>query len=285
MAFTLMTNFSVIIPALNEEAGIGPVLTSIAALYPQAEIVVVDDGSTDKTAEVACAHGAVVVQHPTNGGYGKSLKAGIMAAKNDVIVITDADGSYAPENIKDLLAVFDKGFDMVVGARSGKYYRGSFFKMPARILLKWLVEFTTGRLIPDINSGLRVFRKSQAVPYFPDLCQTFSFTTTITLIYMLTGKFVEYVPIEYRKRIGHSKVRIIRDSLRTLQFVTEVIVTYNPLKLFLLITLVLLGLAVVAFAASVYWNVLILAVIGLLSFFTAFIMFGLGLIAFRLKRS
>jgi hypothetical protein len=129
---------------------------------------------------------------------------------------------------------------MVVGARQGASYRGSLLKMPARFIFTLLAEFTTGRTIPDVNSGMRVFRKNDVLPYFSDICNGFSFTTTITLIYMLTGKSVTYIPISYEKRIGRSKVKIIRDSLRTLQYMTEVIACYNPLKLFLLLSLLAL---------------------------------------------
>ena len=123
---------------------------------------------------------------------------------------------------------------MVVGARTGKYYRESIMKSLLRIILKFLVEFTAGRSIPDINSGLRVFSKKTITNYLQHLCNTFSFTTSLTLAYMMTGKFVEYIPIEYGKRMGVSKVRLFRESLRTLQYITQSIIYYNPLKLFIL---------------------------------------------------
>ncbi len=229
-------NYTVIVPALNEEEGIASVIDRLKALSPAPEIIVVDDGSTDRTGEIALSKGARVLTHPMAGGYGRSIKDGIAMATNDIIALTDGDGTYPIERIPDLLKELEKGNDMVVGARHGKYYRGMLFKMPARIVFKWLVEFTTGRHIPDINSGLRAFRKSTMTPYLDDLCNGFSFTTTITLVYCLTGKFVQYVPIDYAKRIGRSKVRIVRDSLRTLQYITEVIAAYNPLKLFALLS-------------------------------------------------
>lgn len=230
-----MAQVSIVIPAFNEQDGIGRVLNALSALPGAPEVVVVDDGSTDETATAARAAGAVVVRHPANAGYGASLKSGIRAASNDIIVITDADGTYPINRIPDLVETFEQGFDMVVGARQGREYQGSFLKMPARAVFKMLVEFTTGRSIPDINSGLRVFRKSTVLPHFPEICNGFSFTTTITLIYMLTGKLVTYRPIAYEKRVGRSKVKIFRDSVRTLQYIVECIVRYNPLKLFLLL--------------------------------------------------
>lgn len=270
------TPFSVVVPALNEEAAIGPLIDRLKALPVVPEIIVVDDGSTDRTAEIAAAKGATIVTHPMSAGYGRSVKDGMIKAKNDVIVLTDADGTYPIEDIPKLVALFDHGYDMLVGARQGKHYRGTFLKMPARILLKWLVEFTTGRKIPDINSGFRVFRKSVALTYADDLCNGFSFTTTITLIYMLSGKFVDYMPIAYHARIGRSKVRIVRDSLRTLQYITEVIATYNPLKLYVLLSAALGGLGLLCLVTSIILFDFVFLLFGSIFITGAFILFGIG---------
>ncbi len=280
------SSYSVIIPALNEEAGIASVIDRLQALLPQPEIIVIDDGSTDRTGEIAKSKGVTVLRHPVPGGYGRSLKNGIKAAKNEMIAITDGDGTYPLERIPDLIAKLVSGYDMAVGARQGKHYRGSFLKMPARIVFKWLVEFTTGRRVPDINSGLRAFRKREVLQYEYDLCNGFSFTTTITLIYLLTGKFVRYVPIDYAARKGRSKVRIIQDSLRTLQYIIEVIVTYNPLKLFVLMS-GLLGvfvfLSLIEFFVIMDPFFLLLATLFLVG---AVIVFGMGLLAhIRMKGS
>jgi glycosyltransferase involved in cell wall biosynthesis len=272
-----MTPYTVILPAFNEEAAIAPVIDSIRALPGNPEVIVVDDGSTDKTAEIARQHGANVVRHPGNAGYGKSVMDGIEVARNDIIVITDADGTYPIERIPEFVAKIEEGFDMAVGARSGKEYRGTFFKMPARIALKALVQFVTGRNIPDINSGLRSFRKGMVTPYFPHLCQGFSFTTTITLIYMLTGKMVTYVPIAYHKRVGSSKVRILRDSLRTLQYVTEVVATYNPLKLFLLLSVCCGAVGILLLLLSSVLAHMFLTVLGSSLLLGAVLLFGIGL--------
>ncbi len=279
--------YSVIVPALNEEQGIASVIRRLQRLSPSPEIIVVDDGSSDRTAEIALTEGAKVVPHPVPSGYGRSLKDGIHAASHDIIAITDADGTYPVERLTDLLSVLERGADMVVGARQGKYYRGTFLKMPARVVFKWLVEFTTGRSIPDINSGLRVFRRSQVLPYFDALCNGFSFTTTITLIYSLTGKIICYEPIDYGKRSGASKVRIIRDSLRTLQYITETIARFNPIKLFLLLTLldVLLSSAVLMTALLLDSETLFIA--SIIAYFLALPIFGLGILAesFRSRKS
>ena len=199
------------------------------------EVIVVDDGSTDGTGAAAEAAGARVLHHPQNLGYGRSLKDGILAAQHEVIVTADADGTYPLDRIPELLAERERGIDLVVGARTGPHFRESLIKAPMRGLLKWLIEFTVGREVPDVNSGLRVFGRSTILPDLKQLCDTFSFTTSMTLAFLLKKRFVSHVPIPYRARIGTTKVRLLRDSLRTLQFIVQAIVFYNPLKLFLLL--------------------------------------------------
>ena len=242
---------SVVIPAFNEAKAIRQTVEEVRAALGSTthEILVVDDGGRDATGEQAAAAGARVITHPHNVGYGGALKSGIRAAAYDIIIITDADGTYPNGDIPKLLTEFQRGFNMVVGARSGSHYQESALKAPLRWLLKWLVEFTTGSRIPDVNSGLRVFSRAEALPLLDSLCNTFSFTTSITLAYLMTGRFVGYVPIAYHPRVGETKVRLFRDSLRTLQFIVQAILYYNPLKLFLLIC-----------AASLAGGVLLMAI-------------------------
>lgn len=272
-----MEKVTIIIPAYNEEGAIGPVIDALKLLPLDSEILVVDDGSKDKTAEIAHTHGARVIRHPVNRGYGRSVKDAIHVAQNDIIILSDADGTYPIDQIPALLKEFERGFDMVVGARQGTAYRGSFMKMIGRAILQLIVEFATGRNIPDVNSGLRVFRKSTAQPFFPDICEGFSFTTTITLVYMLTHHSVQYVAVPYHKRVGRSKVKMLKDSLRTLQYITECIVRYNPLKIFLVLGLFTLLLSVVGYAVA-GWASVVLGV------FTAILVFAIGLIAEAMRR-
>jgi glycosyltransferase involved in cell wall biosynthesis len=280
---------SVVIPAYNEQGQIAATVKTAASILEAAglesfQIVVVDDGSTDATATQAGSTGATVVTHVHNLGYGRSLKDGISACKYDTVVITDADGTYPLTEIPKLLTEYRRGFDMVVGARTGDHYRESFIKAPMRQILKWLVEFTAGRAIPDINSGLRVFSRKAIMPYFGHLCDTFSFTTSVTLAYMMTGRTVAYVPIPYHERVGKSKVRLLRDSLRTLQYIVEAITYYNPLKIFIMCSLLsaALGLACVPFA--ILFHIATLFVFGAGSLLIAILIFALGLLAVLLKQ-
>jgi polyisoprenyl-phosphate glycosyltransferase len=280
---------SFVIPALNEEGAIGATLEGLdrvtrEAALDGAEILVVDDGSSDRTGEIARAKGARVVSHPHNVGYGRSIKDGIDAATHDTIVILDADGTYPIEEIPRLLAEYRRGFDMVVGARTGAHYRESLLKAPLRVILKWLVEFTVGRRVPDVNSGLRVFSKATVTPFMARLSNTFSFTTSQTLVYMLKGKFVTYLPIGYNERVGNTKVRLLWDSLRTLQYITQAIVYYNPLKMFLLLSLFSLACSVVAFACAWAFALTPVYVLGGAAILAAVILFGMGLVADLLRQ-
>ncbi|MDZ4712102.1 MAG: glycosyltransferase family 2 protein [bacterium] len=280
--------FSIVIPAYNEGGVIAITVFDIQKVLSLnniegAEIIVVDDGSTDKTSEMSTKSGAITISHPHNIGYGRSLKDGIQAASHDTIIITDADGTYPLEMIPVLAHEFDKGFNMVVGARQGENYDESFKKKVLRLILKKLVEFTAGRSIPDINSGLRVFSKKEILPYFSKLCDTFSFTTSLTLAYMMNGKFVKYIPIDYKKREGKTKVRLFRDSMRTLQFIVEAILFYNPIKIFIVFSGGLLALAGINFLLSFVFHRPFTFYFGLGCVILSILMFGLGLLSVQLK--
>jgi glycosyltransferase involved in cell wall biosynthesis len=280
---------SIVIPALNEAGGIAGTIDSLQqalAHSPEAgaEILVVDDGSSDATARIAAEAGASVVRHPHNVGYGQALKSGIRAARHDTIVIIDADLTYPAQSIPELVAEFRKGFDMVVGARTGHHYTGSVFKGPLRDILKFLVEFSAGRSIPDANSGLRVFSRATISGYLPHLCNTFSFTTSLTLAYMLTGRFVTYLPIPYHERVGKTKVKLLKDSLLTLQYIVQAIIYYNPLKLFLLLTLITIALAIGGFLAAAITGLHAPYLLGVGGLLMSIAVFALGLLADLLRQ-
>ncbi|MBR0974391.1 MULTISPECIES: glycosyltransferase family 2 protein [Bradyrhizobium] len=280
---------SVVIPALNERNGIVETIARAKSVLDRAElapyeIIVVDDGSNDGTGALAEQAGAKVLRHAHNIGYGRSLKDGIRIAAYDTIVISDADGSYPMEAIPALIARLNEGFDMVVGARTGPNYRESMLKSPLRAVLKTIVEFTANREIPDINSGLRVFQRHIAISYFEHVSDLFSFTTSLTLAYMMNAKFVDYIDIDYKERIGRSKVNLFRDSLRTLQYVLEACTYYNPLKIFVLLAMMCMALAVVSLIGGIILQVVSGFVLGVGAILLSILVVAMGLLAVLLKQ-
>ncbi len=279
---------TVVIPALNEQGAIVETIRQIRAVCLNsgivAEIVLVNDGSTDRTAELAESEGVKVLHHLYPLGYGRSLKDGIVAASNDTIVITDADGTYPIDMIPILLAEYSKGFHMVVGRREGEHYRESMLKMPLRSFLRLLVEFTAGQKIPDVNSGFRVFSRKEVLPFFDQLCDTFSFTTSVTLAYLLTGHFVGYVPLQYHARIGEKKVRLMKDSLRTLQYIVQGALYYNPIKIFLLCCISTLLFSAFCFVVAMLTHLTSAFLLGVGSILVTVVVFSLGLISDQLRQ-
>lgn len=278
---------TVLLPAFNEEDAVAETVEAVRSALASAgiepfEIVVVDDGSSDRTAARAEGAGARVVRHPHNVGYGRAIKNGILAASHDTVAICDADGTYPVERLPELVTRYREGFDMVVGARQG--YRDSLFKAPLRRILRWLVEYTAGRHIPDVNSGLRVFSRRTIEPYLPTLCDTFSLTTSLTLAYLMTSRFVTYVPVPYHSRRGRTKVRLFRDSLRTLQYIVQAVIYYNPLKLFVLFSAGCVGLAALGFLGSATLGLFSGFLLGIGGLLVALIVFCVGLLADLLKQ-
>jgi glycosyltransferase involved in cell wall biosynthesis len=264
MELPTLNKYSFIIPVYNEEDSIKKVIDEINSLdLAEKEIIVVDDHSTDESVKV-CRNldNVKIIQNLMNFGYGYSLKAGIKHAQNDHVVIIDGDGSYPLKNFNEMKENYEKGFDMVIGRRIGKNLNKTLIKAMLRSILKFIVEFSVGNKIPDINSGFRIFNRKDVIKYFDQLCDTFSFSTSITLIYHFNKKSIKYIDIDYSKRIGNSKVKMFRDSLRTMQYISELLLYFNPIKMFLAISIIFL----IAFLSSV-----ILSFVTILSFNFAYI--------------
>lgn len=225
---------TLIIPAMNEEKGVSAVIErataafqSVRALEPNKwEILLIDDGSTDKTGDAASAAGATVIRHRENLGYGAALKTGLRRARFDTIVISDADGTYPVEEIPVLLDMLGP-CDMAVGSRTGENVNIPLVRRPAKWLLKMTAQFLAGRKIPDLNSGLRAFRRHEAMQFMTLYPSGFSFTTTITLAYLSSDLLVHYHPINYHPRTGHSKIRPIRDTKNLFLTVVRSILFFN----------------------------------------------------------
>ena len=245
---------TVIIPAFDEENGIAGQIESVRAALEahdsEHEILVVDDGSRDRTAERALALGARVLRHHENRGYGASLKAGILAARHETIVITDADGTYPSDRIPSLLDALETS-DMAVGARIGKTVRIPLVRRPAKWILGWLANRIAGRRIPDLNSGLRAFRRDTVRQYFTILSNQFSFTTTVTLSLIADDYHVTYVPIDYYARIGNSKITP-RHFMDFMVLVLRVAMLFQPLRVFLPLSFGFGALGLIKIASDIF---------------------------------
>ena len=238
----LMKQVSIVIPAYNEELAIESVIGEILEVCQKhevsPEIIVVDDGSTDATARLAARAGASVLRHRSNRGYGAALKTGIVAASRDYVVITDADGTYPARHIPDLVAELERA-DMVVGARIGRDVRIPLIRRPAKFVLNKLANYLTNARIPDLNSGLRAFRREVVVQYFSILPDQFSWSTTITLAMHCDKYAVEYLPIDYRERTGQSKI-VPWDAGSFLVLILRTAMLFRPIRIFLPIVLLCL---------------------------------------------
>ena len=237
-------SLSIILPAKNEAANLPPVLAELTALYPTAEILVVDDGSTDRTGEVSRARGARVVRHPYSMGNGAAIKRGARAAHGDVIVFMDADGQHDASCIPGLLQKLDEGYDMVVGARDWDGQAGVSRGL-ANTFYNWLATRMTGFAVKDLTSGFRAVRAEKFREFLHLLPNGFSYPTTSTMAFFRSAYPVAYVPIPVAKRIGRSHIRPLRDGVRFLLIIFKIATLYSPLKLFVPTAVIffLIGLA------------------------------------------
>ena len=238
-----MVSISIIVPAYNEEKNIRKTIqdikNSIRKLKYKSEIIVVDDGSTDKTSKILpTINGISIIKHAINKGYGASLKTAIKKSNSDYILIIDADGTYPASSIPELLRYSGK-YDMVVGARTGEVVRTPFFRKPAKWFLKHFAQYLTKAKIPDLNSGLRIFKRDAALRFmnlFPD---GFSFTTTLTIACLTNDCSIKYIPINYYERKGKSKIHPIKDLIGFTNLIFRLTIFFKPLNVFMPISILL----------------------------------------------
>src|SRR3989338_6627688 len=281
---------SLIIPCFNERSSIERTIEEANFLLGKVlhEIIIVDDGSFDGTYEILKNRTDIkLVRNPYNKGYGYSIKKGIYAASGEIIAVTDADGTYPIEAILLMVKKLEDGYDLVIGRRGNLQSLDPLLKRISRFLFKLIAEFVAGEKILDVNSGLRVFKKDVISKYLINTSSGFSFSLSTTLIFILEGLAVYYYPIEYKPRIGKSKVKYLRDILRSAQILVETITLYNPIKIFMLVSGVISVLGFVTLFIPVFSD-LISGPLAVLSFFIlqgiALFTFSLGLIAFLLKK-
>lgn len=227
-----MSQLSIILPAKNEAAGLSEILPRICRQHPEAEVIVVDDGSSDDTVQVCHAHGVRCLSSPYSMGNGAAIKRGARAASGRILVFMDADGQHHPEDIERLLARLQQGYDMVIGARDWNGQAGVGRGL-ANTFYNWLATRMTGHAVADLTSGFRVVRADRFRQFLYLLPNGFSYPTTSTMAFFRSAYGVAYEPIVVEQRTGtQSHIRPLRDGLRFLLIIFKIATLYSPLKLF-----------------------------------------------------
>jgi len=220
------------LPAKNEAAALADLLPRLRQAQPDAELLVVDDGSSDDTAAICARHGVGVLRQPYSMGNGAAIKRGARAAKGDVIVFMDADAQHDPADIARVLARMDDGFDMVVGARAWSGQAG-LGRGLANSFYNWLATRMTGHAVADLTSGFRAVRADKFREFLHLLPNGFSYPTTITMAFFRSAYAVGYEPIAVHKRVGRSHIKPLRDGIRFLLIIFKIATLYSPMKLFI----------------------------------------------------
>lgn len=223
---------SIVIPAKNEELGLAVLLPELTQQYPDAEIIVVNDGSTDNTVQVCEEAGVTVVTHPYSKGNGAAVKSGARAAKGDVLVFMDGDGQHAAADIARLLAKVEEGYDLVVGARSGIGSQASVARWSANAIYNGFASWMVNRRIDDLTSGFRCVNRRKFLSFLYLLPNGFSYPTTSTMAFFRAGYSVGFVPITVSKRLGKSHINMMKDGVRFFLIIFKVGTLYSPLKVY-----------------------------------------------------
>ncbi|MFT4268158.1 MAG: glycosyltransferase family 2 protein [Xenophilus sp.] len=238
----MKTGISIVIPAKNEAGAVGAVVERLRSLQPEAEVIVVDDGSTDGTAQAAQAAGARVISHAYSRGNGAAIKSGARAAAGEVLVFMDADGQHDPADVPRLLERMAQGHDMVVGARR-KGSQASLGRGFANGLYNRLASWMTGHRVEDLTSGFRAARADRFREFLYLLPNGFSYPTTSTMAFFRAGYSVAYEPIHAARRVGKSHIRLLRDGSRFFLIIFKIGTLFSPLKIFAPVALAMFLLA------------------------------------------
>jgi glycosyltransferase involved in cell wall biosynthesis len=239
----MKTKISIIMPAKNELAGLRQIIPSIQQLYHDAEIIIVDDGSTDDTQAYCREMGIICISHPYSKGNGAAIKTGAKSASGDVLVFMDADGQHNSADIKSLLEQLEKGHDMVVGARDRKS-QANILRHIANTFYNRLASWIVGQEIDDLTSGLRAVDATKFKEFLYLLPNGFSYPSTVTMAFFKSGYSVSYMPVFLQKRIGKSHIKPTRDFIRFFLIIFKIGTLYSPLKIFLPLSLLSFSLGI-----------------------------------------
>jgi glycosyltransferase involved in cell wall biosynthesis len=268
---------SVIIPAYNEAQTLGNVIKQLSELFPEFEMIVINDGSTDATASIAKEAGAIVYSHPYNIGNGAAIKSGIRIASGEVLVFMDGDGQHNPKDIGKMLEFFPD-YDMVVGSRN-KGTHASIFRWFGNRILNRLASYVAKFRVEDLTSGFRAVKAEIAQRFLYLLPNTYSYPTTLTLAVLREGRSMIYVPVESEgRKKGKSQIRIMKDGVRFIMIIARICALYSPLRIFLPVSLSLFLLGLVYYGYTFYTTGRFTNMSALL-FSTSAIIFMMGLVS------
>ncbi len=271
------SKLSVILPCRNEALALGGLLPRLRQVLPDAEILVVDDASTDDVAAICATQGLRCLRHPYQKGNGAAIKTGARVAQGEILVFMDADGQHDPADIPSLLKPLDQGFDMVVGARrSGS--QANVGRGLANRIYNGLASYMTGQPVADLTSGFRVVRATLFQEFIYLLPNRFSYPTTITMAFFRAGYHVCYIPITAANRIGKSHLRPLQDGLRFLLIIFKIGTLYSPLKIFVPVS-VIFGLLGVGYWVYTYSTLGRLSIMTVFMLTTAVVVFLIGLVS------
>jgi glycosyltransferase involved in cell wall biosynthesis len=225
-------SLSIVLPCLNEADNLESLLPKLKSAHPKAEIIVVDDGSSDQSAGICKQNKVIVISHPHALGNGAAIKTGARNASADIIVFMDADGQHNPDDIQRLLDKLDEGYDMVVGARQANSH-ASKKRLIGNIIFNKLASFMTGQKIEDLTSGFRAVRAKHFKKFLYLLPNGFSYPTTSTMAFFRSALPVAYIPIQAGKREGKSKIKLLKDGLRFFIIILKIGALFSPMRLFL----------------------------------------------------
>jgi glycosyltransferase involved in cell wall biosynthesis len=274
-----LQKLSIVIPAKNEAGSVGSVVAALKGEFPEAEVIVVDDGSTDATGALAASAGARVIRHPISRGNGAAIKSGARAASGEFIAFMDADGQHAPGQLARLVEALDAGYDLVVGAR-GRGAQASWLRWLGNSFYNRLASYLVGHPVADLTSGFRAARAERFREFLNLLPNGFSYPTTSTMAFFRAGYGVTFVPVEVGQRVdkGTSHIRLFRDGSRFLLIIFRVATLYSPLKLFA-------PLSGLVFLGGCGWLTMTLATTGRFTLFsgllliTSLLIFLIGLVS------
>ena len=269
--------FSIVIPAKNEAAGLEILLPKLKG-FDAAEIIVVDDGSTDETAQVCESNGVTVLKHPYSMGNGAAIKSGARAAIGDQVLFMDADGQHDPSNIESLIARYEEGYDMVIGARTSMESQANVLRGFGNGVYNRFASWVVGNKVDDLTSGFRIVDRRKFIKYLSLLPNGFSYPTTISMVFFRSGYRISFVPVTMPKRIGNSHMNVVKDGIKFLLIIFKIGTLYSPLKIFVPIaaTQFLVGLGYYGYTfltAARFTNM------GMLFLTSSIIIFMIGLVS------